>query len=250
MKILPIKTQITASKANYYFAKQVQSQKPKSDVFISFGNSLQKNAKVLTDYIKALPDFKIEKMFDGNYNHIGATLTETVLQAGLNYKGVVKPKVLQIMQHPEAKTVKGFLALTKDGTEKYKKIIHWNDDKKPDLVIKLAKFFDREGVNTEADLKKWLQDSKNPEKLRKIKGIGPKTIDYLKILVGIPNCAIDRHLFNFIEQAGIKLEQTGYDNQYKEAQNIIEKTAEDLKTDKSVLDYSIWSYMSQKIQKK
>lgn len=221
-----------------------------TDVFVSFGGNLEKNAQKLSSYILTLPDFKILTQIDGGYNHIGATLTETILQAGLDYKNVVKPKVLKILAHPEAKTVKGFLALTENGTSEFKNIIHWQDDKKPDLVVKLANFFNSESINTEKDLKKWLNKKKNSEKLRTIKGIGPKTVDYIKILVGIKNSAIDRHLFNFIENAGIRLEQTGYEKQYKEAQDIIDKAAEYLKTDKSILDYSIWSYMSQMAREK
>jgi hypothetical protein len=41
------------------------------------------------------------------------------------------------------------------------------------------------------------------QKLLSIKGIGPKTVDYFKILVGVSTAAIDRHLLNFLKLAGL-----------------------------------------------
>lgn len=223
------------------------SNMPMQDSFISFcGINVEKNAKILTSHILSLPNFQVDKQLDGNYNHIGATLTDTVLQAGLKYDTVVKPKVLKVLDCAQASTVKGLLEIFENGTNEFKKIILWKDDKKPNLIISLAKFLDAQGINTEPDLKRWLETNENPEKLGKIKGIGAKTIDYIQILVGIKKCAIDRHLFKFIEEAGITINYTDYGVRYKEVQKIINKTAENLNLDASVLDHSIWSYMANK----
>ena len=45
------------------------------------------------------------------YCHMGATLTDTVLQAGLNYRSVVLPRVSRILDlYPNAKTTTSFSA--------------------------------------------------------------------------------------------------------------------------------------------
>jgi hypothetical protein len=47
--------------------------------------------------------------------------------------------------------------------------------------------------------------------------VGPKTADYLKILVGLPVAAMDRHLLGFLELAGLgKLS-------YPAGQNVVHK---------------------------
>jgi hypothetical protein len=50
--------------------------------------------------------------------------------------------------------------------------------------------------------------------------VGPKTADYLKILVGLPCVAMDLRLFRFVELAGIgKLN-------YEQVQEVIHRTAD------------------------
>lgn len=95
-----------------------------------------------------------------------------------------------------------------------------------------------EQLETVADLRAWLLKPQNIQRLKEIKGIGPKTADYFKILTGIPTSAIDRHLYNFLAQAGVEV--SGYD----EAQQVIRETAVLLDIDERTLDYSIWSYMA------
>lgn len=71
-----------------------------------------------------------------------------------------------------------------------------------------------------------------------ISGIGDKTIDYLKILVGGQGIAIDRHLVRFLAAAGVPT------HTYDGARQVLRETAAFLGIDESVLDYSIWLYMS------
>lgn len=71
-------------------------------------------------------------------------------------------------------------------------------------------------------------------------GIGPKTVDYFKILVGISTSAIDRHLFDFLRLAG--LAPCGY----VDAQSIIHATADLLGVDRARFDHSIWQFMSKR----
>lgn len=247
MKMQPINNYYSNKNTCNTVNKYQLSPVIKKDVFISFhGVNIDRKAKTLVSYINFLKDFKINTEIDGNYKHIGATLTDTVLQAGLKYETIVKPKVMKILKCEQAATIKGLLKIAENGNVELKNVISWKDDRKPNLIVSLAKFFDSEGINTEAELKEWLQKEENPQKLRSIKGIGPKTIDYIQILVGIKSCAVDRHLFNFLDMAKVPLEAGNYEAQYKEAKQIVEKSAEIMKLDASVFDYSIWSYMANK----
>ena len=40
-------------------------------------------AKILVKYIEALPGFKIATEIDGNYQNMGATIIDGILQAGI-----------------------------------------------------------------------------------------------------------------------------------------------------------------------
>ena len=90
-----------------------------------------------------------------------------------------------------------------------------------------------ESIETEDDLRDWLTNERNLVKLAMIKGIGPKTLDYFKILTGIQICAIDRRLLDFLKQAGIEV------SSYDEAKEIINLTADIMGVQRAYLDHSI-----------
>jgi len=116
--------------------------------------------------------------------------------------------------------------------------LDWKGTRKSQTFLDLIALLDREGINTEDDLRKWLQHGESAAKLRKVAFIGPKTADYLKILVGEDSAAIDRHVLGFLERAGLgKLN-------YERAQEIVHQTAEDMGLKRSQLDFGIWRHMS------
>ncbi|OXM83694.1 hypothetical protein [Paenibacillus rigui] len=201
-------------------------------------------ADILAQYTLSLANFEIVTSIDGGYNHIGATIVDGILQSGLRYETVVKPRVDKIrMNYPDANTSSKFLYLLERVPAS--NLLQSNSGvsfkgRKPDYILKVTNFFIENEIETEEDLKKWLELSSNERKLKKLKGIGNKTVDYFKILVGIETTAIDRHLENFIKEAGVIA--TGY----KECQDIINDAAELLKVNKAHFDYSIWKYMSNK----
>lgn len=189
----------------------------------------------LVNYVKTLKDFTIVDSMDGNYNHIGATLTDAILQAGIKYDTVVKPRVLKIQSIQSANTTSGFISLL---LEHSPEIILDFRGEKPNRLLHIAKFFKEQDVETEYDLRQWLENDVNVVLLGQQKGFGSKTIDYLKILVGIQTSAVDRHLFKFLNQTGIEL------SSYEEVQSIINATADILNVNRALFDHSIWIYMS------
>ncbi|RLC74972.1 MAG: hypothetical protein DRI61_15690 [Chloroflexi bacterium] len=198
--------------------------------------TIEDKIKLLIKYISSLSNFQIIEP-DIPYNHMGATITDAMLQAGTKWETVVSPRVKNLKNnYPEAKTTTGFLKLLERIGPK--KLLKWNDSEKPNRILRVTSFFVKEGVETEADLKTWLENETNITRLKELRGIGNKTADYFKILSGIRTSAIDRHLARFLSMAGIKIES------YSEAREIINKTAERMGIDKSTLDHSIWKYMA------
>lgn len=55
--------------------------------------------------------------------------------------------------------------------------------------------------------------------------------------MGVESVAVDRHVYEFVSDAGII---------YKEAKQIVEYAADMMQISRRTLDYSIWLYMSNK----
>lgn len=196
----------------------------------------EEKAESLSIYIRSLSDFSISEP-EYPYDHMGATITDAMLQAGLNYKNVVEPRVNKLLKnYPEARTTSGFSGLL--GRVGVNELLSWQGSEKPERILGVVRFFIENGIETEKDLKAWLRVESNRAELRKIRGVGNKTLDYFGMLSGIPGTAIDRHLTNFLKRAGIQARN------YSEAKAIINKTADVMGIGKSTLDYSIWKHMS------
>lgn len=206
---------------------------------------LQNDINLLIKHLRSLQDFEYVKPdHQLPYGNMGATITEAILQAGANYSTVVEPRVRALLEKSEAKTTDSFQnLLVREGS---RKILNWGDTEKPKRIHRLIDLLKREGVQTELDLKVWMQDDKNIEKLKDINGIGNKTVDYLRILSGISTTAVDRHIFRFLKKAGIEIRITEYDR----AKSIVNETAIQMRVDASILDHSIWAYMSDKTGQK
>ncbi len=194
------------------------------------------NTQKLIDFIESLDGFEFVTNIDGNYQHIGATIVDGILQSGLNYETVVKPRVVSVLANfPSHTTTSSFQAVCEE--KGIKNIISWNNDKKPNLIMLLLSFLKTENVETCQQFSIWLDQEQNIHKLRTIKGIGPKTIDYFNSLLGKETIAVDVHLKRFVKMAGIEF------SDYDEIKNVITKAANHLDISLSLLDHSIWNYM-------
>jgi endonuclease III len=168
---------------------------------------------------------------------MGATITDTVLQAGLNYKTVVQPRVNRLLQeYPEAQTTSGFRNLI--GFYGLKSLITWSHHEKPRRILEMTWFFSNEGIETELALQEWLLRPGNANLLYSLRGIGAKTLDYLKMLVGIPTVPIDRHVRSFVRAAGLVY------TQYADVQQVVQLAADNLGINRTSFDWAIWSYVS------
>lgn len=202
----------------------------------------------LDNYAKKLADFIRQKKFEPisqrtPYYHMGATITDSILQAGLNYRHVVYPRVLKLLtKFSDYRTTCDFIILMQ--VVPLTELVEWKNEKKLQRINDLSWFLFNNGIENEDQLAVWLDNSKNIEKLRGINGIGPKTVDYLKILSGNQAIAIDRHLLAFLELAGI------FNQSYQEASTIYSKASELLGLSKYEMDRKVWLYMSNLLTKK
>lgn len=194
-------------------------------------------AKLLSHYIETHPDFDFVEDVTTGYDHMGALLVDAVLQAGIRYETVVVPRVERVLEnYPQAKMTTEFQRVLM--IEGVLKLLNWKLDRKMNTLVDITQFFVAERLETVDDLRAWLIEAENIQRLKEIKGIGNKTADYFKILTGISTSAIDVHLYNFLAQAGVEV------SGYEEAQQVIRETAVLLDIDERTLDYSIWSYMA------
>lgn len=201
------------------------------------------NALRLKEYIMQISDFElIEPEYCPYSNHVGALFTDAILQAGLNYRSVVWPRVAHVLDtFPFATTVSMFAEVLENyGTAN---VLHWNSSEKIQRIHGLISFCIDNEIETARQLTRFLEYDDNICKLKEINGIGNKTCDYLKRLLGFDTVAVDRHIRSFVESADILLDD------YYDIKEIVEYTADFMELTRRKLDYSIWSYMSRKEQK-
>jgi hypothetical protein len=204
-------------------------------------------ARCLAEHIRSLPDFVYHEVGD-SYGHIGATIADAVLQPQRDYDTFVAPRTKRILANwPRDGTVTAMLSLLRSLPAS--EFLNYEDTEGSDswLAHRVRRFctvlnlLNREGIESEADLKAWLTIDSNLPMLYAVNGVGPKTVDYLKILVGVQGAgaAVDSRLRGFLGMSGIVTAPSDYDTQ----REIINRAADILSVDRSVLDHSIWMYM-------
>jgi hypothetical protein len=192
----------------------------------------------IAEFVSALGD-SFWHVWDFPYHHMGASITDASLQAGVNYKSVVAPRVQAIRaNYPEVTTTSQFIDLTDQIA--LADILKWKHPEKLRRARAALSFFQAEGVETESDLYSWIGRSENKARLMRLRGIGPKTLDYYRMIAGHPTVAIDRHLFSFLAAAGVKC------TDYALAHQMLTDTATILGRSASSLDYSIWKFQSER----
>jgi len=199
----------------------------------------------LAEFTKSLPDFRIyqEDEMD-RYDHVGAAIADAVLQAQRDYDSFVAPKTERILRKwPETKTVSAVLECLKSVTPS--DFLDWKDNPSSSNYLahrverfgEILKLFKENGVESVTDLKNWLSAPANSARLSAIYGVGPKTTEYMKILVGLQTAAPDTRLYDYLAKAGIDAVSDGI------AREIITRTADLLLIPRSCFDHSIWQYM-------
>lgn len=83
-------------------------------------------------------------------------------------------------------------------------VLDWKPgSKKMNTLRDLVAILVAEGIETTSDLRESLEDDCFRGQLKAVKGVGPKTIDYLAILTGSSqDVAVDTQLRAFVREAG------------------------------------------------
>jgi endonuclease III len=192
----------------------------------------------LIQFIEKKQDFNIIRSNSCFYNnHLGAVLTDIVLQAGLNYKTVVLPRVLRVYKdYNDAYDLTSLINTIDDiGLERF---LNWKNQIKLKRFESIIEYLIENSIQTTNELLIHLNKESNLKSFLSVQGIGNKTVDYFFKLMHIETIAVDRHIINFLHQAEVNF------NNYHSAKKIVEFTADMLNVSRRDIDYSIWNYMS------
>ena len=136
--------------------------------------------------------------------HLGAAMADAILQAGLNYRTVVYPRVVTIVEdYPEAATLTGVRCIVDVGD--LGEFLRWKHHEKIQRFRDLVHYFDQMQVETTDILRVRLGDAEFQSGLLTVPGIGKKTVDYLACLVGLNTIAVDRHIKAFCQECGVNV---------------------------------------------
>lgn len=170
---------------------------------------------------------------------MGAVLADAALQAGITYKTTVLPRVQELVRAwPEATTTSALVDRMR--TEDVASVLDWKpDSKKMTTFQDLADFLLAEGVESTAQLNDSLGDESFRRRLRTVKGVGLKTVDYLSILTGsTEHVAVDSQLRAFVRSAGVLT------SSYQDVRAAITEAAAVRGWTAGSLDAAIWTYQS------
>ena len=172
-------------------------------------------------------------------HHIGAVLADSVLQAGLSYSRVVRPRVQKILEEfPHCTTVHALIQVIETHGSEY--FLQWQHQEKVSRFDDLIKFLVGARIEDACELAEALLDEAFRVDIRGVKGIGPKTIDYMACLVGVDCIAVDRHIRGFAELAGLE------DYRYDYLRDVFSFAADLLNISRREFDALIWHYQATK----
>lgn len=201
-------------------------------------SEIDAKAQHLHAFLQGLPTFpEVSETFEP-YRHMGATLTDAVLQPGLNYERAVKPRVERVLDlYPEAKTTGAFKAVL--DAEGAPHVLNVGNARKQQSLRDLVALLMEQDLQTEDALRAWLTDPGHRARLQEIKGVKTKTCHYLQILCGDRDAvAVDVNLRSVFARAGIEV--TGDE----ELAAVVKRTAERMQVTPAGLDGALWTWVA------
>lgn len=160
-------------------------------------------ARRVADLAKAEGALDVPLVFRPTTEHMGAAIADAVLQSGLNYVSVVRPRIISIIQrHPRASRLSEVMRIVE--AKHTSEFLGWQHPTKIERFESLASFLAQHSIEIAADLRERIGAPEFQRALRTIRGIGPKTVDYLACLVGHDAIAVDRHISTYAQRAGVK----------------------------------------------
>ncbi|MFE7961013.1 hypothetical protein [Streptomyces sp. NPDC057413] len=193
-------------------------------------------ARRLADHVQHLLGSGPFPAPDG-WTHMGAVICDVSFQPRCKYERTLRPRHLDLqLSWPDARTVRGFQHRL--ATEDLAVAMKFNHAQKVATAHAITDLLAAHGVDTREDLRTWLHHQDNRAALRTVKGVGPKSIDYIGNLVGRSHVAVDLHLRAFAADAGVP------DLPYDQLCAVYEEAAVLLGHDKGGLDHAVWRHRS------
>ncbi|OQP88172.1 hypothetical protein BTR14_01570 [Rhizobium rhizosphaerae] len=159
-------------------------------------------ARRIADYAKDLGADAERQEIRPSYDHMGALVADSVLQAGLNYKTVVLPRIKAILNlYPDLYRTSAVFELIAVGQTTV--FLNWKHPEKVGRFDDLVTFLFEHSIERISDLKEALTDALFVTAMRDVRGVGPKTVDYMGCLVGADSIAVDRHIRTFAKRVGV-----------------------------------------------
>ncbi|MFD8382425.1 hypothetical protein ACFV2X_28600 [Streptomyces sp. NPDC059679] len=176
----------------------------------------------------------------GGWTHMGAVICDASFQARRRYESTIRPRILHLQSAwPDAATVRGFQMRL--ATEDLAAVMNFRSPSRVATAHGVTDLLAASGVDTCDDLHAWLDDQDNRAALRAVKGVGPKSVDYIANLVGRSHVAVDVHLHAFAADAGV----SGLG--YEQLRAVYEKTAAILGHEPGGLEHAVWRFKSQSV---
>jgi len=168
---------------------------------------------------------------------MGAVLADSVLQAGLNYEKVVKPRITSILEtFPHASTTNTLLEVIEiEGSPKF---LQWEHGEKIARFDSLVMFIAEAKIRNTFELGEALGEDHFRSDIQRVRGVGPKTVDYMACLVGVDCIAVDRHIRGFAEFVGLE------DGSYDYLRDVFSFAADLLSISRREFDSSIWHHQA------
>ncbi|MFJ5634902.1 hypothetical protein ACIQF5_19975 [Streptomyces goshikiensis] len=173
----------------------------------------------------------------GGWSHMGAVICDASFQARRKYESTVRPRIERLQEAwPDAATVRGFR--DRIAAEDLAVAMDFNSPRRVATAHGIADLLAANGVDTREDLHAWLDDRSHRGDLRAVKGVGPKTVDYIGNLVGRSQVAVDVHLRAFAADAGV----SGL--KYEQLRAAYEAAAAVLGQEPGGLEHAVWRFTS------
>ena len=171
------------------------------------------------------------------YQHIGALMADAILQAGLNYRTVIHPRISRILiNFPETKTLEEVNRIIRSNN--LENFLMWTHPIKLSRFSNLVQYFNQHKIQTTLILRDHIEDIDFQNGLLGIHGIGPKTVDYISCLSGIETISVDRHVITFAREAGVNLDG------YESIRLVFLYAADLLDISRRDFDYWVWETVS------
>lgn len=182
------------------------------------------------------------------WNHMGALIVDAALQPRTRYKTVVWPRARKIRDEwPDASTTAGFA--TRLASVDLPTYLAWRPTSpKITKIHDLTSAMTDLRIDTVGELASRLSaptgDREVRSALRRVRHVGPKTLDYIAILAGSTDqVAVDQHIAAFVRAAGAQARS------YDDVAAVVKAAATDMGCSPGALDAAIWNHMSEQTSK-